>query len=122
MNRDSRLQDLKARQETRFVLVHFTGEDSPTYEEIKQSHLEKGEPEIGFHFIITEPGATLMGRHISKTGSHYPELDKSSIGICVIGYRDEMNDEQSIALTLLLEKLKSDYPSLETVKYIYKNN
>jgi len=37
----------------------------------------------------------------------------------MIGYRDEMSDEQSIALTLLLENLKSDYPSLETVKYLY---
>ncbi|MBT3414825.1 MAG: hypothetical protein HOI59_09135 [Nitrospina sp.] len=120
MNHDSR--DLKTRQDTRFVLVHFTGEDSSTYEQIKQSHLEKGESEIGFHFIITTEGKTLMGRHISKTGSHHPELDESSIGVCVIGDRDEMSDEQSIALTLLLESLKSDYPSLETVKYLYQKS
>jgi hypothetical protein len=112
--------NLKTRQETRFVLVHFTGDDAPTYEQIKQSHLDKDEPEIGFHFIITPPGNTLMGRHVSKIGSHYPDLDETSIGICVIGNRDEISDEQSIALTLLLESLKSDYPSLETVKYLYK--
>jgi hypothetical protein len=120
MNYDSQLPKLIARQETRFVLVHFTGEDSSTYEEIKQSHLGKGEPEIGFHFIITPQGSTLMGRHVSKIGSHYQELDESSIGVCVIGVRDEMSDEQSITLTLLLESLKSNYPSLETVKYLYK--
>lgn len=119
MNHNSHLPDLISRQETRFVLVHFTGEDSSTYEEIKQSHLKKGEPEIGFHFIVTTAGKTLMGRHVSKIGSHYPDLDKTSIGVCVIGNRDEMSDEQSIALTLLLENLKSDYPSLETVKYLY---
>lgn len=122
MNHDSNLPGLKTRQVTRFVLVHFSGEDSPTYENIKQSHLDEGEPEIGFHFIITEQGATLMGRHVSKIGFHHPELDETSIGICVIGNRDEMSDEQSIALTLLLENLKSDYPSLETVKYLYKNH
>ncbi|MBC8287542.1 MAG: N-acetylmuramoyl-L-alanine amidase [Nitrospinae bacterium] len=122
MNHDSNLPGLKTRQVTRFVLVHFTGEDSSTYEHIKQSHLDEGEPEIGFHFIITTQGTTLMGRHISKTGFHYPELDDTSIGICVIGNRDEMSDEQSIALTLILEKLKSDYPSLETVKYLYKKH
>ncbi len=118
MNHD----DLKLRQNTRFALVHFTGEDSPTYEQIKQSHLAKGESEIGFHFIITAQGQTLMGRHVSKVGFHYPELDETSIGVCVIGLRDEMSDEQSIALTLLLENLKSDYSSLETVKYLYKTN
>ena len=113
-------EDLKIREGTRFVLVHFTGEDLSTYEHIKQSHLQEGEPEIGFHFIITAQGKTLMGRHVSKIGSHYPELDDTSIGVCVIGNREEMSDEQSIALTLLLENLKSEYPSLETVKYLHK--
>ena len=62
-------EDLKIREGTRFVLVHFTGEDLSTYEHIKQSHLQEGEPEIGFHFIITAQGKTLMGRHVSKIGS-----------------------------------------------------
>lgn len=115
-------ENLETREDTRFVLVHFTGEDSSTYEQIKQAHLAKGEPEIGFHFIITAEGQSLMGRHVSKVGSHHPELDDISIGVCVIGEREEMSDEQSIALTLLLEKLKSDYPALETVKYLYRNN
>jgi hypothetical protein len=113
---------LTTRKDTQFVLVHFTGEYSSTYEDIKQSHLDEDEPEIGFHFIITAQGNTLMGRHVSKIGFHYPELDATSIGVCVIGNRGEMTDEQSIALTVLLEKLKSDYPSLETVKYLYKSH
>lgn len=114
--------DLKRRQETRFVLVHFTGDEPSSYEQIKKSHLQNGEPEIGFHFIITEEGTALMGRHVSKVGAHHPELDAVSIGICVIGNRDDMSDEQSIALTLMLENLKSDFPSLETVKYLYQRD
>ncbi|MZH02034.1 MAG: hypothetical protein F3745_01130 [Nitrospinae bacterium] len=113
---------LAKRKDTQFVLVHFTGEDTSTYEDIKQSHLDDGQPEIGFHFIITAQGTTLMGRHVSRVGFHHPELNDTSIGVCVIGTRDEMSDEQSIALTLLLEKLKCDYPSLETVKYLYKKH
>ena len=113
---------LKTREETRFVLVHFTEEDASSYDNIKQSHLAKGEPEIGFHFIVTTEGKTLMGRHVSRIGAHHPELDDNSIGVCIIGNRDDMSDEQSIALTLLLENLKTDYPSLETVKYLYKKN
>jgi N-acetylmuramoyl-L-alanine amidase len=117
MNPTSHLPDLKPRQETQFVLVHFT--DTPTYKEIKQTFLDEGEPEIGFHFIISAEGTSLMGRNVSKTGAHHPDYNENSIGICVIGERDEMSDEQSIALTLLLESLKFDYPSLETVKYLY---
>ena len=113
---------LNTRKDTQFVLVHFTGEESSTYENIKQSHLDEGEPEIGFHFIITAQGTTLMGRHVSRIGFHHPEHNDISVGVCVVGNRDEMSDEQSIALTLLLEKLKSDYPSLETVKYLYKTH
>ena len=120
MTHDSK--NLRIRQGTHFVLVHFTGEDFLTYENIKQSHLDEGEPEIGFHFIITEQGKTLMGRHVSKVGHHYPEFDDTSIGVCVIGGRNEMSDQQSLSLTLLLEHLKNDYPSLETVKYVYKNH
>ena len=113
---------LSTRKDTQLVLVHFIGEDYSTYEDIKQSHLAEGEPEIGFHFIITAEGTTLMGRHVSKIGFHHLKLDEKSVGICVISNRDEMSDDQSIALTLLLEKLKSDYPSLETVKYLYKSH
>ena len=108
------------RNDTQFVFVYFTGEESSTYENIKQSHLDEGEPEIGFHFIITAQGITLMGRHASRVGFHRPGLNDKSLGVCVIGHRDTMSDEQSIALTLLLEKLKADYPTLETVKYIFK--
>ena len=36
-------EDLKIREDTRFVLVQFTGEDLSTYEHIKQSHLQEGE-------------------------------------------------------------------------------
>lgn len=113
---------LETRVNTQFVLVHFTGEDSSTYESIKQSHVDEGEAEIGFHFVITTEGTTLMGRHISKVGFHNSELNETSVGICVIGFREDMSDEQSIALTLLLEKIKSDYPFLNTIKYLYRTH
>ena len=60
-----------------------------------------------------------MGRHSSKIGAHYPEFDESSLGICVIGSRHDLDDSQSIALTLLLENLKAEFPEIEKVKYIY---
>ena len=122
MTMNHSISDLQTRQATQFVLVHFTGESVLTYDQIKQSHNQQGQSEIGFHFIITAQGTTLMGRHVSREGFHHPEFNDTSVGVCVIGNRDEMSDEQSIALTLLLEKLNSDYPSLETVKYLYKSH
>jgi len=63
-----------------------------------------------------------MGRHASKIGAHYPKFDEISLGICVIGSRNDLQDHQSIALTLLLENLKAEFPEIQQVKYIYKKN
>lgn len=113
---------MEKRDTTFFTLVHFTGDATLTYEEIKKAHLDNGQPEIGFHYIIDSQGQILMGRHASKIGAHYPEFDETSLGICVIGSRHDLDDSQSIALTLLLENLKSEFPEIEKVKYIYKEN
>ena len=113
---------MEKRNITFFTLVHFTGDSSLTYEKIKKSHLENGQSEVGFHYIINPEGQILMGRHASKIGAHYPEFDETSIGICVIGSRNYLQDDQNIALTLLLESLKAEFPEIQKVKYIYKEN
>ena len=113
---------MKKRAITFFTIVQFTGDSSITYEKIKKSHLESGQSEIGFHYIIDSQGQILMGRHASKKGAHYPEFDETSLGICVIGSRNDLQDHQSIALTLLLENLKSEFPEIQQVKYIYEEN
>ena len=113
---------METRNTTQFVLVHFTGDPSLSYSDIKKAHLDMGQPEIGFHFIIDSQGQILMGRPTSKVGAHYPEFDQTSLGVCIIGSRHEMEDSQSVALTLLLENLKNDNPNIEKVKYIYKES
>lgn len=113
---------METRDTTKFALVHFTGDASLTYEKIKKAHLDNGQPEIGFHYIIDYQGQILMGRHASKIGAHYPEFDENSLGICIIGSRHEMEDAQSVALTLLLENLKNEFPDIETAKYIYNES
>ena len=113
---------MEIRNTTKFVLVHFTGDPSLSYSDIKKAHLDMGQSEIGFHFIIDSQGQILMGRHASKIGAHYPEFDETSLGVCVIGSRHDLEDSQSIALTLLLENLKAEFPEIEKVKYIYNEN
>jgi hypothetical protein len=109
---------MEKRDSTQFAIVSFTGDSSLTYEDIKKA----GNGEIGFHFIIDSKGQILMGRHSSKVGAYSPEFDETSLGICIIGTRHEMEDAQSIALTLLLENLKTEFPEIESMKYIYKES
>ncbi|GJL77016.1 MAG: hypothetical protein NPINA01_00050 [Nitrospinaceae bacterium] len=110
----------KLRKATKTVLVHFTGNRETDYHQIKKDALREGILEIGFHYIIEGDGTLLMGRHQSQVGSYNSEFDEVSVGICVAAERDGMTDEQSIALTLILDKLRNDYPAVESVKYIYR--
>ena len=112
--------ELKVRETTKVILVHFTGNKTTSYSQMKEESLNQGISETGYHFIIERDGKLLMGRHQSKVGSHYQEYDAVSVGICVAGERHDMNEAQSIALTLLLDKLQKDYPSIESIKYIYR--
>ena len=109
---------MEKRDSTQFAIVSFTGDSSLTYENIKKAN----NGEIGFHFVIDPQGQIFMGRHASKVGAYSPEFDETSLGICVIGTRHEMEDAQSISLTLLLENLKTEFPEIESAMYIYKDN
>ncbi len=112
--------ELQARETTKVILVHFTGDETTSYSRMKKESLNQGISETGYHFIIERDGKLLMGRHQSKVGAHYQEYDAVSVGICVAAERDDMNEQQSIALTLLLDKLQKDYPTIESIKYIYR--
>ncbi len=112
--------ELKARETTKVILVHFTGDETTSYSRMKKESLNQRISESGYHFIIEMDGKLLMGRHQSKVGSHHPEYDAVSVGILVAAEREDMNEAQSIALTLLLDKLQKDYPSIESIKYIYR--
>jgi len=111
---------LTVRKTTRLILVHFTGDKKTNYHRLKSEALQEGILEIGYHYLIEGNGNLLMGRHQSRVGCHAGEFDEVSIGIAVAAKRDGMTEGQSIALTLLLDKLGDDYPSIESIKYIYR--
>jgi N-acetylmuramoyl-L-alanine amidase len=112
--------ELKARKTTTIVLIHFTGDETTTYSQVRKESRRQGTLDTGYHFIMERDGKLLMGRHQSKVGSHYQEYDDVSVGILVVAKREDMSEAQSVALTLLLDKLRKDYPSIESVKYIYR--
>ncbi len=112
--------ELPARQTTKVVLVHFSGDETLSYDRMNKQSLRKGISETGYHYIIERDGKLLMGRHQSKVGSHYQEYDAMNVGIWVAANRDDMSEEQSVALTLILDKLQADYSSSESIKYVYR--
>jgi hypothetical protein len=105
---------MEKRDSTQFAIVSFTGDASLTYENMKKAN----NGEIVFHFVIDPQGQIFMGRHASKVGAYSPEFDESCLGICIIGTQHEMEDVQSISLTLLLENLKTEFPEIERAMYI----
>ena len=111
---------LKTRDRTDSVVVHFTGSEEGRFKQLREQHLEQGLEEIGYHYVIEADGKMLMGRHQSKTGAHHAEFDDSSVAICIAGEKDDMSEEQTIAYNLLLDKLRKDYPDLQSMKYIYR--
>ena len=113
-------EKLKSRDRTDCVVVHFTGNEDTHFKQIREQHLEQGLEEIGYHYVIEADGKILMGRHQSKIGAHREEFDESSIAICVIGEKDDMGEEQTVAYHLLLDKLRKDYPDLKSIKHIYR--
>lgn len=108
------------RETTERVVVHFTGKGDMNFDTLRAEHLTQGQPEIGYHFIIDGEGKLLMGRHQSRVGAHHPDFDAISIAVCVIGDRFFMSEEQELALLLLMDKLRADYPQAEKVNYVYR--
>jgi N-acetylmuramoyl-L-alanine amidase len=47
-----------------------------------------GWPDIGYHWVIEEDGATVRGLLEEQMGSHVGGFNKHSIGICVTGHGD----------------------------------
>ena len=112
--------DLPKRAITERVVLHFTGERAGDFETLRAEHLARGLPEIGYHYVIDAEGTLLMGRHPSRVGAHHPDFDDNSIGVCVIGDRRALSEAQELAVMLLLDKLRADYPQIEKVNYLYR--
>ena len=86
--------------------------------DIDRWHREKGWMMIGYHKVIKRDGTVEDGRPLSKSGAHVRGMNRTSIGICLIGGMNrskdgpEINytDEQMKSLRSLLDDLKEDYP------------
>lgn len=122
----------KPRRETNRIILH----DSHTLPNVTQTEdvprwaalahdggLKMGLMSIGYHFIIERDGAVVPCRDRHLVGSHTPGFNLDSIGVCLVGGREELGGdgvdnftgEQRHALLRLLHELRQEYPCVDIV-------
>lgn len=57
--------------------------------EIREWHLDRGFSDIGYHYVIRRDGTQEEGRPVEKPGAHVKGHNKDTIGICLVGGRDD---------------------------------
>ena len=81
-------------------------------EEIDQWHRARGWDGIGYHFVIRRSGLVEEGRSLDKVGAHVRGHNAHSVGICLVGGKDQFDFTigQMKSLDSLVHSLLRDYP------------
>lgn len=120
----------KVRQETTLAILHDSHtrpdvcavEDVPRWADLAhQNGLKMGLLSIGYHFIIERDGTVVPCQEVDRIGAHTPNFNMESIGICLVGGREEeggdgvdnFTRDQRISLLRLLHELRTKYPGLK---------
>lgn len=120
----------KPRTETTVIILHdshtppdiCTTEDVPRWSVLAHSGgLKMGILSIGYHFIIERDGEVVPCRGIDLIGSHTPGHNMDSIGVCLVGGREEIDGDgvdnfteaQRTSLLELLHDLRLKYPGVK---------
>jgi hypothetical protein len=130
----SRLITYKNRKETNRIVLH----DSHTLPEVceceqvdrwaelaRDGGRQMGLLDTGYHYIIERNGVVVHCRDKKVIGSHTPGHNMDSIGICLVGGREDLGEfaqgidnfttAQKISLFRLIYDLLVDYPNAEVV-------
>lgn len=114
------IKNFKERKETKYIIVHCSA-TKPSVDwgvrEVRQSHLQRGFMDIGYHYVIKRNGDIETGRVKSQIGAHCKGLNDVSLGICLIGGVDNGGEPeanftgaQMKSLKQLLMMVQVDYP------------
>lgn len=119
----------KPRAETRLLIIHDSHtlpdvcatEDVPRWSVLAHAGgLKMGLLSIGYHFIIERDGKVVECRGRELIGSHSPGHNMASIGICLVGGREEIEGDgvdnfthdQRRNLLCLIHELRQAYPGV----------
>jgi N-acetyl-anhydromuramyl-L-alanine amidase AmpD len=89
-------------------------------ETIRKWHIEKGWKDIGYHYVIPTGGTIERGRSDSEVGAHVQGHNANTIGICLVGGKEDKNgikfvDYQFRSLKHLLINLMKKYKGVGIV-------
>lgn len=91
------------------IVIHCSATETGTLESIRRYHIqERGWQDIGYHYVIEKSGATKVGRGVEKVGAHCPEVNRSSIGICLVGDK-KFSNEQFKSLKELVSGIRKTF-------------
>ncbi len=103
--------------EVTVIAIHSsrTGEQDLTVVDIDRMHRDQGRLCIGYHFVIRKDGTVEEGRPLTKRGSHLPDRNHCSVGICIVGgISTQAQDE---AIDELLTNLEQVFPDTALEDY-----
>ena|SRR3990167_8820908 len=114
------------RTKTDFIVIHCSATPAKmdvAAKDIDRWHKERGFLCIGYHFVIRRDGTREKGRDINAVGAHVSGYNHKSVGLCLVGGMDALNQEpednftaeQGITLHLTLTELHSQYPAAKIV-------
>lgn len=91
--------------------------------EIRRWHIDdRGWSDIGYHYVIRRDGRVEEGRPIRRQGAHARGHNKNSLGICLVGGKDDNGSPdcnytaaQWKSLHTLVSQLEAEYPGADVV-------
>ena len=102
------------------IIIHCSATSSEAdigVAEIRQFHVQKrGWKDIGYHYVIRRSGLIEVGRKHHEIGAHCKNRNRYSIGICLVGGIDGMNNfhvKQLNSCHKLIAFLKLMFPDIE---------
>jgi RHS repeat-associated protein len=68
------------------IVIHHAGnQNNATIQSIQNEHMEKGDVDIDYHYVIAKDGTIYEGRDIGARGAHVEGANTGKIGVLVIG-------------------------------------
>lgn len=93
--------------------------------EIRRWHVQdNGWADIGYHMVIDRDGQVYHGRPESQTGAFEPKVNRTAIGVCLIGghgsaatdnFDQHYTAEQDAALRDLIADIQDRYPAVKRI-------
>jgi N-acetyl-anhydromuramyl-L-alanine amidase AmpD len=111
----------------KYITIHHSGvvidqnktDYTKTVQAIRDYHINHNKwVDIGYHYLIAPNGKIHNGRSVTQRGAHCKILNKSNIGICLLGNFNEQQPtkKQTEALVKLVKQLRQQYKTIEQVK------